>query len=134
MKPLRTTALLLALSASSFAAPARAEEKVPVGIEAFTSAVRDGNPTRLLSVWPRKGKVLLFGKKVDSQQASFKARFDDGVFELLHWPKGVAPAAPTEKQEKKQVVYAVHPEGRAGPLCTLRSAKGRPAELVACSE
>ena len=120
------------------AAPAPAEEgTAPAGVEAFASAVREGSLTRLLSVWPRKGSVKLFGKKVDYELAAAKAKFDDGVFELLRWPRDgeKGAAARSVFSTQKQVrLWTFTPEGKAGPACTLRSKKGSPAVLVECVE
>jgi hypothetical protein len=146
-RPQRLAALSLLLASLPLAPAATAAEPLaapsgtpasgaPVGVEAFASAVRDGNPTRLLSVWPRKGAARLFGRKVDFDQASATAKFDGGVFELLRWPKegekGANPAV-TERNGKKGVrEWQVSPEGKAVPSCTLRSRNGGPSELVEC--
>ena len=137
----RARAAVAALAAAVLASPARAADApvaAPAGVEAFASALRDGNPTRLLSVWPMKGSALLFGKKFDHQQAAFKARFDDGVFELMRWPKdgekGAVARVTEEAQGKKARLWRFQPEGKDGPVCTLRSAKGGPAQLVSCVE
>jgi hypothetical protein len=110
----------------------------PVGVEAFASAVREGNPTRLLSVWPRKGAARLFGRKVDFDQASATAKFDGGVFDLLRWPRegdqGAKPVVTERSPQKGVREWEVAPEGKPGPSCTLRSRKGAPGELVECAE
>ena len=122
-----------------FAAPRAhaGDSAAPATIETFTSALRDGSPTRLLAVWPRKGRVKLFGEKIDHERAASRARFDDGVFELMRWPregeKGVQPKS-VETAEKKATLWTVTPEGKSSPACTLRSKKGGPVELVECVE
>ena len=129
-------AVVLLATASPAARP-EAAAGVPVALETFSSALRDGNPTRLISLWPRKGSVMLFGKKFDHERAASKAKFEDGVFELMRWPregeKGVAPKV-VESSVRHSRIFTVTPEGKPGPVCTLHSKKGGPVELVECVE
>ena len=107
-------------------------------VETFTSALHDGSPTRMLTVWPKKGAVKLFGQKYDYEKATSRSKFDDGVFELLHWPKEGEKGAAAEVTETKQgrvMLYAVKPVGQPGPVCFLRSPKpGVEPLLIECRE
>ena len=123
-------AALLAASGAAGAAP-------PV-VETFKTALKDGSAIRLLSVWPKKGAVKLFGQKCDYEMAGSRAKFDDGVFELMHWPKDGEKGAAAESSEAKQgrvMLYTVKPAGAEGPVCFLRSPKpGVEPILVECRE
>jgi hypothetical protein len=129
-------ALLAGLLLSSAASAGDPPSGGPVGVDAFVSAVRDGNSTRLLAVWPSRGAAVIFGRKVDHAGANAKAKFDEGVFELLRWPKdgdkGVLPQISEVPGKKGVRSWVVSPTGKPGPRCTLRSLKGAPAELVEC--
>ena len=129
------SAALACAALLSAAGAVRAESATAV---TFKSAVENGNSIRLMSVWPKKGAVKLFGDKYDYEKARSRAKFEDGVFKLLHWPKdgenGVA-AEITETKQGRVMLYAVKPAGAVGPVCFLRSPKpGVPAMLVECRE
>ena len=110
----------------------------PAVVETLMGALKDGSPSRLLSVWPKKGAVKLFGEKVDYERAGSRAKFDDGVFELMHWPKAGEKGAAAESSETKQgrvLLYTVKPVGAEGPVCFLRAPKpGIDPILVECRE
>ena len=132
-----TAALFVLLLAAAPGVRADASAAPTATVDTFTSALREGNPTRLLAVWPRTGSVKLYGEQVDHEAATSRARYDDGVFELMRWPRdGEKGAQPTsvEAAEKKAKRWTVTPEGKSSPVCTLRSKKGGPVELVECVE
>jgi hypothetical protein len=120
----------------SAAAPAAVA--APAVVETFLSAVRDGKPRQLLSVWPRKGSVKLFGEKFDFEKAASRCKFEDGVYVLTHWPKegdkSVAPEV-TETKQGRVTLYTVKPAGLPGPVCLLRAPKPTVEPLlVECRE
>jgi hypothetical protein len=130
-------ALSLLVCAVVLASPGAARA-APAVVETFKSALQDGSPIRLLSVWPKKGSVKLFGQKFDYEKAGSRAKYDDGVFELMHWPKAGEKGAAAESSETKQgrvMLYTVKPVGAEGPVCFLRSPKpGVDPILVECRE
>jgi len=134
-RPLAVLPILLCAALLSAPRTARA---APVVVETFMSALREGNPTRLMSVWPKKGAVKLFGQKFDYEKAASRAKFEDGVYELVRWPKDGDKGAAPETSETKQgrvVLYSVKPAGQPGPVCFLRSPKpGVDPILVECRE
>lgn len=129
LSALTCTALLAASGAARAADPVVAK---------FMSALKDGSPTRLLSVWPKKGAVKLFGQKFDYEKAGSRAKYDDGVFELMHWPRAGEKGAAAESSETKQgrvMLYTVKPVDAEGPVCFLRAPKpGVDPILVECRE
>jgi hypothetical protein len=130
-------ALSTLVCAALLAAPS-AVLAAPAVVETFMGALKDGSPIRLLSVWPKKGAVKLFGQKFDYEKAGSRAKYDDGVFELMHWPKAGEKGAAAESSETKQgrvMLYTVKPVGAEGPVCFLRSPKpGVDPFLVECRE
>ena len=136
--PKRPLSALSSLACAALLLGSGTARAAPTVVETFMSALGDGSSIRLLSVWPRKGSVKLFGDKYDYEKARSRAKFEDGVFKLLHWPKdgenGVA-AEITETKQGRVMLYAVKPAGAVGPVCFLRSPKpGVPAMLVECRE
>lgn len=129
LSTLACAALLVAPSAGRAA---------PAVVDTLMGALKDGSPVRLLSVWPKKGAVKLFGQKVDYEKAGSRAKFDDGVFELMHWPKAGDKGFAAESSATKQgrvMLYTVKPVGAEGPVCFLRSPKpGIDPILVECRE
>lgn len=130
--------LLATLAAAALLAASSAAQAAPPVVETFKNALKDGSAIRLLSVWPKKGAVKLFGQKVDYEKAGSRAKFDDGVFELMHWPKEGERGTAAESSESKQgrvMLYTVKPVAAEGPVCFLRSPKpGVEPILVECRE
>jgi hypothetical protein len=108
----------------------------PVTVDTFTSALRDGSASRAMKLWPARGSVKLFGKRLDLDAALSLAKYDDGIGRLFRWPKeadkGVEPEV-EKRQEGKATLYTVRPKGAAAPVCTLKQKKaGAELLLVEC--
>jgi hypothetical protein len=138
MSSSRTRSALRLLACLALCAAAPAAVAAPPVVEAFVSAVRDGKSQQLLSVWPRKGSVKLFGEKFDFEKAASRCKFEDGVYVLTRWPKegdkSVAPEV-SETQQGRATLYTVKPAGLPGPVCFLRAPKPSAEPLlVECRE